>query len=195
MRPWRSRFLAFQGAAAVAGVMNLTLFLLLTTADSMHYLAANLVAIVRRIRRQLRHQRLLDLAGQGADALPVRRRRRAARRPAKKVVVIPTYNERANIGLLLERILSLGEEYEALVVDDSSPDGTGRIVAELAREEPRIHLLSRPAKMGIASAYVSGFRLALEMGADLIYQMDSDFSHDPADLLRLAAARPLPAAW
>ena len=186
VRPWRSRFLAFQGAAAVAGVMNLTLFLLLTTADSMHYLAANLVAIMAASAVnfvisaswiwRVQAPALFPSDGDGER-----------RGPAKKVVVIPTYNERANIGLLLERILSLGKEYEALVVDDSSPDGTGGIVAELAREEPRVHLLSRPAKMGIASAYISGFRRALDMGADLIYQMDSDFSHDPADLLRFAA--------
>ncbi|MGA2284693.1 MAG: glycosyltransferase [Dehalococcoidia bacterium] len=187
IRAWRSRFLAFQGAAAIAGVMNLTLFLLLTTADSMHYLAANLVAIVAASAVNfvisaswIWRVKAPTLFPSDADD--------ERRGPAKKVVVIPTYNERANIGMLLQRILSLDEEYEALVVDDSSPDGTGRIVAEMAREEPRIHLLSRPAKMGIASAYITGFRLALEMGADLIYQMDSDFSHDPVDLLRLAAA-------
>ncbi|MGD0115658.1 MAG: glycosyltransferase [Dehalococcoidia bacterium] len=188
VRPWRARFLAFQGAAAVAGIMNLTLFLLLTTTDSMHYLAANLVAIGAASAVNFVISASWIWRVKAPTPLPSDVDDDGGLRPMKSIVVIPTYNERANIAMLLERILSLGEDYEALVVDDSSPDGTGLIVAELAREEPRIHLLSRPAKMGIASAYVSGFRRALKMGADLICQMDSDFSHDPADLLRLAAA-------
>ncbi len=186
VRSWRSRFLAFQGTAAVAGVMNLTLFLLLTTANSMHYLAANLVAIVVAS--------IVNFVFSASWIWRVKARPLPAEAfeerdgPGKSIVVIPTYNEIANIGLLLERILSLGMEYEVLVVDDSSPDGTGEVVAEMAREEPRIHLLSRPAKLGIASAYITGFRLALDIGAGLVFQMDSDFSHDPADLLRFAAA-------
>ncbi len=188
VRPWRSRVLAFHGAAAVAGVMNLSLFLLLTSAGSLHYLAADLMAIAAASAVNFvisaswiwRVKTPVPLPPDADDTWRLRR--------AKRVVVIPTYNESANIRRLLERILSLGDEYEALVVDDSSPDGTGRIVADMAPEEPRLHLLSRPVKMGIASAYISGFRMALKMGADLIYQMDSDFSHDPADLVRLAGA-------
>jgi dolichol-phosphate mannosyltransferase len=188
VRPWRSRMSAFHGAAAVAGIMNLSLFLLLTSAAGVQYLAANLMAIAAAsaVNFVMSASWIWRVRAPAALASDTDDTWRSG--PARRVVVIPTYNESANIRRLLERILSLGEEYEALVVDDSSPDGTGRIVAEVASQEPRVHLLSRPAKMGIASAYISGFRTALKMGADLIYQMDSDFSHDPEDLLRLAAA-------
>ncbi len=74
------------------------------------------------------------------------------------------------------------------MVDDSSPDGTGDIVDAIAADEPRVHVMHREGKMGIGTAYVAGFKRALELGADLIYQMDSDFSHDPDDLRRLGAA-------
>ncbi len=108
--------------------------------------------------------------------------------PSKKIVVIPTYNEAANIRGLLAAVLAHGPDYEALVVDDASPDGTGDIVAALAAHEPRVHLLSRQRKLGLGTAYVAGFQRALELGAGLVFQMDADLSHDPADLPRLAWA-------
>src|SRR4051812_10288069 len=92
-------------------------------------------------------------------------------------VVIPTYNERENIQGLLRRILEL-PRFRALVVDDNSPDGTGEIVAAIARAEPRVGLLSRSGKLGLGTAYVAGFRRALSEGARYIYEMDADFSHD-----------------
>lgn len=100
----------------------------------------------------------------------------------KKIVVIPTYNERANIAAIAPQILAADREIEVLVVDDSSPDGTADVVRQLGRTEPRLHLLLRTVRQGIGPAYISGFERALEMGADLIVQMDADFSH-PIDKL------------
>jgi dolichol-phosphate mannosyltransferase len=100
-------------------------------------------------------------------------------REAKTVVVIPTYNELDNIGRLVPEILAAGPSLEVLVVDDGSPDGTGAVVRALAEKNPRVHLLERPGKMGLGSAYVQGFRRALDLGASFVVQMDADFSHDP----------------
>lgn len=104
------------------------------------------------------------------------------------LVVIPTFNERDNIASLIKEILALGEQYRVLVVDDSSPDGTGSIVAGLGAAHPgRVELLSRSAKEGIGRAYVAGFQQALATDADLIAQMDADHSHQPSDLARLVS--------
>jgi dolichol-phosphate mannosyltransferase len=106
-------------------------------------------------------------------------------------VVVPTYNERENIGALIERILDL-PRFHVLVVDDNSPDGTATIVQEIANREPRVGLLSRPGKQGLGTAYIAGFRRALTEGASYIYEMDADFSHDPRylpDLLEATETR------
>jgi dolichol-phosphate mannosyltransferase len=97
----------------------------------------------------------------------------------EKLIIIPTYNERENIGPLLDRLLALPLGLEVLVVDDGSPDGTGDLVAARAAGEPRIHLVRRAGKLGLGSAYRDGFRYALERGAEYIFEMDADFSHDP----------------
>ncbi len=102
-------------------------------------------------------------------------------------VVIPTYNERENIGELIPRVLEI-PRFRVLVVDDNSPDGTAEIVRDLARGEPRIGLLSRPGKQGLGRAYLAGFRRALDEGAEFICEMDADFSHDPRYLPDLLAA-------
>jgi dolichol-phosphate mannosyltransferase len=102
----------------------------------------------------------------------------------KTIVVIPTYNERDNIGSLVAAVLAQGDELEVLVVDDNSPDGTGGVVTAMARQEPRVHLLARDGKYGLGSAYRDGFAMALGMGADYIFEMDADFSHDPAMIPR-----------
>lgn len=102
-------------------------------------------------------------------------------------VVIPTYNERDNIGVLIPQILEL-PRFRVLVVDDSSPDGTGEVVAQLARADERVGLLSRPSKQGLGRAYLAGFRRALAEGAKFICEMDADFSHDPQYLSQLLAA-------
>ena len=98
----------------------------------------------------------------------------------KAMVVIPTYNERDNIERLIGEILSRDEGIEVLVVDDHSPDGTGEIVDRLVRCTPRLHVLHRPGKLGLGSAYREGFRIALGKGAEYVMEMDADFSHDPA---------------
>lgn len=94
-------------------------------------------------------------------------------------MIVPTYNERENIEVLLHRLLALPYDLNVLVVDDASPDGTGQFVEQWKRDEPRLHLLRRPGKMGLGSAYRDGFRYALEHGADYIFEMDADLSHDP----------------
>ena len=97
----------------------------------------------------------------------------------EKLVIIPTYNERENIDPLLGRLMALPHGLHVLVVDDGSPDGTGDLVEAWTRREPRVHLLRRPGKMGLGSAYRDGFRYALGQGAEYIFEMDADFSHDP----------------
>jgi len=100
----------------------------------------------------------------------------------KAVVVIPTYNERDNLERLARQILSQDPAIHLLVVDDNSPDGTGALADQLAAETSRVSVLHRAGKLGLGSAYREGFRLALDMGADFIVQMDADFSHDPSIL-------------
>jgi dolichol-phosphate mannosyltransferase len=102
-------------------------------------------------------------------------------------VVIPTYNEHDTIEPLLAQILAL-PRFRVLVVDDNSPDGTGDLVAAHAREEPRVGLLSRAGKQGLGTAYLAGFRRALDEGARYIFEMDADFSHDPGYLPQLLEA-------
>lgn len=104
------------------------------------------------------------------------------------LVVIPTYNERENIACLLSAIRAQGERFDALVVDDGSPDGTGAIVAAMASGDLRVQLLQRPGKLGLGSAYIDGFRLGLEQGYGYLCQMDADFSHQP-DYLPLLLAQ------
>jgi dolichol-phosphate mannosyltransferase len=100
------------------------------------------------------------------------------------LIVIPTYNERDNIEVLIERIHALGvPELGILVVDDNSPDGTGRFVEELSKNDDRVHVLNRPAKLGLGSAYIAGFKWALERpDVKYVFEMDADFSHDPGAL-------------
>jgi dolichol-phosphate mannosyltransferase len=104
-------------------------------------------------------------------------------------VCLPTYNERENLEAMVDALQNvLGEDGIVLVIDDSSPDGTGEIADLLAAERRGVQVLHRPRKEGLGPAYLDGFRRALELGADLIFEMDCDFSHDPADIPRLAAA-------
>ena len=108
----------------------------------------------------------------------------------KALVVIPTYNEASNLPTLVPQVLAQDPRLEILVVDDNSPDGTGPLVDELARTNPRVHVLHREAKLGLGTAYLTGFRWALERGYEYVFEMDADFSHDPAHLpefLRVAA--------
>ena len=105
------------------------------------------------------------------------------------LICLPTYNERENLESMVRAIGSLGlEGLEVLVIDDTSPDGTGDIAERLANELPWVHVLHRERKEGLGPAYLAGFRRALELGADFVFEMDCDFSHDPADVPRLTAA-------
>ncbi len=106
----------------------------------------------------------------------------------KCIVVTGTYNEAENIPGLLPDITRLGQQYEVIVVDDNSPDGTGRLVSEIATRNDRVHLIHRESRLGYGSAYLEGFRAALAMGADYIVQMDADYSHNPLDVPRLVEA-------
>jgi len=101
------------------------------------------------------------------------------------LVIIPTYNEKENIEPLIKVISSLEVPYDILIIDDNSPDGTATAVKNLQSEFKNLHLLERPGKMGLGSAYKTGFKWALENGFSYIFEMDADFSHDPYDLIRL----------
>ena len=107
-------------------------------------------------------------------------------------LILPTYNEAENIEAIvhaaLEQLALTGREHTILIVDDGSPDGTGRLADGLAERHPEVRVLHRTQKQGLGRAYLAGFEVALADGAELVLEMDSDFSHDPADLPRLIAA-------
>jgi dolichol-phosphate mannosyltransferase len=103
----------------------------------------------------------------------------------RTLVIIPTYDERDTIEWVLEQITSLPTRLDVLVVDDSSPDGTAELARAFAAEHSQVRVLVRPGKAGLASAYLDGFRIALERGYDLVVEMDCDLSHDPEELRRL----------
>ncbi len=105
----------------------------------------------------------------------------------RSIVIIPTYNERENLGPLVAAVLTADAALDILVVDDNSPDGTGAIADDLARRTGRIRVLHRPGKAGLGAAYLAGFAHALDRDYECILEMDADFSHDPADLSRLLA--------
>lgn len=108
------------------------------------------------------------------------------------IVIIPTYKERENIRAIIVAVFSLPKDFHILIVDDSSPDGTSEVVEELQRyyntREHKLHLVRRPGKLGLGTAYITGFRYAIERGYDYILEMDADFSHDPKDLVDLYRA-------
>jgi dolichol-phosphate mannosyltransferase len=103
------------------------------------------------------------------------------------VVVIPTYNEAENLPLVVPRVLAQGAEIEVLVVDDNSPDGTGKLADDLADGSPRVHVIHRPDKQGLGPAYRAGLLWALEFGAETVIQMDADFSHPPETIPEMLA--------
>jgi len=100
----------------------------------------------------------------------------------RALVIVPTYNERDNVVKLVEQVLAQDERIDMLIVDDGSPDGTGAIADEVAEQNSRVHVLHRPQKMGLGTAYLTGFKWALERQYEFILEMDADFSHDPAHL-------------
>ena len=108
----------------------------------------------------------------------------------KKVVIIPTYNEIENIEAMIERVFALPEAFDMLVIDDGSPDGTAEVVRRAMAQKyaGRLHMIERSGKLGLGTAYIAGFKWALQQGYDYIFEMDCDFSHDPDDLPRLCKA-------
>ncbi|MDX9853195.1 MAG: polyprenol monophosphomannose synthase [Tenuifilaceae bacterium] len=106
-----------------------------------------------------------------------------------KVVIVPTYNEKENVEKIIRKVMSLDGFFHVLIVDDGSPDGTGDIVKELIKEFPdRLHIIERQGKLGLGTAYITGFKWALGNGYSHVFEMDADFSHNPDDLLNLYAA-------
>jgi len=106
----------------------------------------------------------------------------------KQLVIIPTYDERENVEPIAKAVLEALPEGGVLFVDDNSPDGTGKILDQMAAANPRIHVLHRPCKMGLGRAYIDGFKWALERGCEFIFEMDADFSHDPKMLPKFIEA-------
>ncbi len=105
------------------------------------------------------------------------------------IVIIPTYNEKENVAAIIEAVFTLPRKFDILIIDDNSPDGTASIVKALqADRQGHLHLLERKGKLGLGTAYIAGFKWALEHGYEYIFEMDADFSHNPADLLKLYAA-------
>jgi dolichol-phosphate mannosyltransferase len=117
--------------------------------------------------------------GEGSGAVPP---------PGRTIVVLPTYDEAGSIREVIARALASAPQVEVLVVDDASPDGTGAIADEIAAAEPRVRAIHRSGKEGLGTAYLTGFRDALARGSDAVVEMDSDLSHDPADIARLIEA-------
>lgn len=105
---------------------------------------------------------------------------------ADGVVIIPTYNEKENVAAIIEAVFGLPRKFDVLIIDDNSPDGTAAIVKRLQQKYAgRLHLLERAGKQGLGTAYIAGFKWALEHGYEFVFEMDADFSHNPADLLKL----------
>ncbi len=102
----------------------------------------------------------------------------------KTLIIIPTYNELENLPRLLPEVLSKEEGIHILIVDDNSPDGTAAFVEDQMKNNDRIHLLKRPSKQGLGTAYIEGFKFALKNGYDFVFEMDADFSHDPKEIPR-----------
>jgi dolichol-phosphate mannosyltransferase len=101
------------------------------------------------------------------------------------IVIIPTFRERENIEAIIKAIFSLIVPFDVLIIDDNSPDGTAAIVKDLQKSFTNLYLIERPGKQGLGTAYIEGFKWALEKGYDFVYEMDADFSHDPRDLVKL----------
>jgi dolichol-phosphate mannosyltransferase len=100
----------------------------------------------------------------------------------RALVIIPTFNESENLPRLVPSVLSRDERLEILVVDDNSPDGTGRLAEEIAAAEPRVHVIHRSGKLGLGTAYIAGFKWGIKRKYDILFEMDADFSHDPTHL-------------
>jgi dolichol-phosphate mannosyltransferase len=110
------------------------------------------------------------------------------KRAERILVIVPTFNEKENIRSLIPLVLEKDNRIDMLVVDDNSPDGTALAVKEIMIKTKKVHLMKRPSKLGLGTAYVAGFRYALDHGYDFVFEMDADFSHDPKELSRFLVA-------
>ena len=104
------------------------------------------------------------------------------------IVIIPTYNERENIENIIRYVVGLTPKFDILIIEDNSPDGTGDIVEKLQQELPQLHMIRRAGKLGLGTAYITGFKWSLAHGYEYIFEMDADFSHNPDDLVKLYEA-------
>jgi len=102
-----------------------------------------------------------------------------------RLVIIPTYNEKENIEVIVRKVFSLETAFDILVIEDNSPDGTADIVKVLQKEFSQLHIIERKGKLGLGTAYITGFKWALENNYEYVFEMDADFSHNPEDLVRL----------
>lgn len=105
-----------------------------------------------------------------------------------RLVIIPTYNEKENAENIIRCVFSLDPAFDVLIIEDNSPDGTAAIIKELQKEFPRLYMIERQGKLGLGTAYITGFKWAIEHGYQYIFEMDADFSHNPKDLVRLYEA-------
>lgn len=106
----------------------------------------------------------------------------------ERLVIIPTYNEKENVENIIRCVFSLKPAFDILIIEDNSPDGTADIIKELQKEFPQLHMIERKGKLGLGTAYITGFQWALDQGYQYIFEMDADFSHNPRDLIRLYEA-------
>jgi len=104
------------------------------------------------------------------------------------VVIIPTYNEKENIEKIIRKVFSLEKDFDIIIIEDNSPDGTAKIVKNLQKEFPQLHIIERKGKLGLGTAYITGFKWSIDHGYDYIFEMDADFSHNPEDLIKLYEA-------
>jgi Glycosyltransferases involved in cell wall biogenesis len=105
-----------------------------------------------------------------------------------RLVIIPTYNEKENIESIVRKVFSLEKAFDILIIEDNSPDGTATIVKNLQKEFSQLHMIERKGKLGLGTAYIAGFKWALENNYEYVFEMDADFSHNPEDLVRLYEA-------
>lgn len=105
-----------------------------------------------------------------------------------RLVIIPTYNEKENIESIVRKVFSLEKAFDILIIEDNSPDGTSAIVKNLQKEFSQLHMIERKGKLGLGTAYIAGFKWALENNYEYVFEMDADFSHNPEDLVRLYEA-------
>ena len=143
-----------------------------------------MLSSLHQLRNRKRRKPRNDVAGVSSYLLQLSQKlNKLGTDPSADVlVIVPTYNERENLPALVERILALPLKVDLLIVDDNSPDGTGKLADELSAKYAMVQVLHRPAKSGLGRAYIAGFKWALERGYEFIFEMDGDFSHDPSDI-------------